>query len=293
VAAVDATTGAPTSWNPGTNGAVTSIVPDSAGRIYLGGPFTTVRGLSRLHVARVAANGTLDSWKPSVGQVNGPCPPACPPTVLALGLSVDQTTLYIGGRFGLVNGVNRNNAAAVDTTTAGTLAWNPNVMTNHPKNMAQVARVEGMAVGSTRAYLCGDFWLADGVVSSNLVGVDLVTGHRDAAFAANTDGGSPACALKDDRLYVGGHFQQVGPTNGWVYVPGQKATLTGTGTAKRVHLVAFDTSTGAIAAWNPKANSTLGVHALASDPFHLGVGGDFTTIGGIAQQSFGQFSNSS
>jgi hypothetical protein len=283
--------GALTTWRPGANGTVYTIVPDSAGNVYLGGTFTTVGGQGRLRLARVGANGAVQSWKASVTQVSGSCPPHCSPIVFALGLSGDGSTLYIGGRFEVVNGVSRRSAAAVTTSTGAILAWDPKIVTPNPQKAAQVGRVLDMAIGPTRAYLCGDFWSADGVVSANLVGVDLVSGRRQAAFDANTDGGSPACELKDGLVYVGGHFGQVGSTKGWVFVPGQKATLTGSGTTRRVHIAAFDASTGATAAWNPGANSTLGVHSLASDALRLGVGGDFTRIGGKAQQGFAQFSN--
>jgi hypothetical protein len=290
VAAVDKA-GALVSWNPGANGSVNTIVPDSAGNVYLGGTFSTVGGRSRLRLARVGPNGAVHSWKASVTEAGGSCPPFCPPIVFALELSANGSTLYIGGRFGFVNGVGRHSAAAVRTSDGSTLPWNPTIVTPHPKKAAQVGRVLDMAIGPSRAYLCGDFWTADGVRSPNLAGVDLVTGDREAQFNASTDGGSPACELKEGLVYVGGHFGRVGPTNGWVFVSGQKATLTGSGTAQRVHIAAFDAQTGAVAAWNPGANSTLGVHSLDSGGIRLGVGGDFTRIGGVAQQGFAQFSN--
>jgi hypothetical protein len=292
VAAVD-TAGALLPWNPGANGGVHALARDSGGNVYLGGSFTTVGGKKRLRVARVGPEGAVQSWTASVTEASGSCPPYCPPIVFSLALSGDGSKLYIGGRFGFVNGVARHSAAAVKTSDGSTLAWNPNIVTPHPEKPAQIGRILDMAIGSSRAYLCGDFWSADGVVSANLVAVDLVSGDRESTFDANTDGGSPACELKDGLVYVGGHFGQVGSTHGWVFVPGQKATLTGSGTAKRVHIVAFDAQTGAIAAWNPGANSTLGVHALDSGAADLGVGGDFTKIGGVAQQGFAQFSDTS
>jgi hypothetical protein len=197
----------------------------------------------------------------------------------------------VGGRFGLANGVTRRGAAAVSTSDGATLQWNPNIVTPNPKKAAQVGRVLDMARNSDRVYLCGDFWSVDGVVSSDLAAVDPVTGRRDSAFKANTDGGSPACQLKDGLLYVGGHFHQVGPPSGWVFKAGQKATLTGAGTATRVHLVAFNAVTGGLTSWNPGANSKLGVHWLAARRNHLAVGGDFTVIGGRAQQAFAQFAD--
>jgi hypothetical protein len=288
VAAVNKAGGRLLRWNPNANGAVEEIVRDRAGNLYLGGTFTTVGGRRRLRVARVGAGGAVHSWKAPVTEANGPCPPDCPPMVFALGLR--RSTLYIGGRFGFVNGAARNSAAAVSTVNGSTRAWNPSIVSPNPRKPAQIGRVLDMAIGSSRAYLCGDFWRADGAVSANLAAVDLVTGDRDRAFNANTDGGSPACQLKDGLVYVGGHFGQVGPPSGWESASGQKATLTGSGTAKRVHIAAFDARTGAIAAWNPGANSTLGVHSLASGTGRLGVGGDFTKIGGRAQQGFAQFS---
>jgi trimeric autotransporter adhesin len=283
--------GAVTDWNPRANGTIHEILLDGDGRLYLGGQFTTVGGQSRLRLARVGPTGAVQAWKANVTQVSGTCPPHCSPIVFALGLSGDGGTLYTGGRFEVVNGVSRKGAAAVATETGATLAWNPNVVTPNPKKAAQVGRVLDMAVGGTRVYLCGDFWSVGGHVSANLAAVETVTGARVGAFNANTDGGSPACELKDGLVYVGGHFGLVGPPSGWVFVPGQKATLTGGGTAKRAHIAAFDAGTGAISPWNPGANSTLGVHALASDAARLGVGGDFTRIGGKAQQGFAQFSN--
>ena len=67
--------------------------------------------------------------------------------------------------------------------------------------------------------------------------------------------------------------------------------MTGAGTAKRIHLAAFDALSGAIADWNPGANSTLGVHAMATRRAGLAVGGDFTVIGGRHQEGFAQFSD--
>jgi Domain of unknown function (DUF5122) beta-propeller len=275
-------------WNPSANGPVEEIVRDRSGNVYLAGAFTTVAGRRRLRVARVGPNGAVQAWKASVTAASGPCP-NCAPIVFSLGLSARRSTLYIGGRFGRVNGKPRRSAAAVSTTNGSTRAWNPVI--GNPNKPAS-GRVLDMTFSRSRAYLCGDFFWADGVVSANLVSVDLVAGNRIASFDANTDGGSPACQLKDGRVYVGGHFTQVGPTDGWEFRSGQKATLTGEGTKTRVHIVAFDAQTGAIAAWNPGANSTLGVHALASGTGRLGVGGDFTRIGRTDQQGFAQFSSS-
>jgi hypothetical protein len=292
LAAIDAATGALTSWNPSANGTVHALRVGPNGDIYAGGAFTVVGGKGRKRLAQIRPGGTVTSWQPKVEQVSGStCPPRCSPFVTSLAFSADGSNLYFGGHFGLVNGIGRNNAAEVDLATGSTLPWNPDVFgTGAGKNPNQANKIWDVEVGADRAYVCGDYWSLDGFQRHpNLAAVDLTAGHLVSQFDATTDGNTPACTLHDGLLYIGGHYQQVGPNSAWVFVPGQKATLTGSGSAKRNHIAAVDAITGAIQAWNPGANSTLGVHIFATDASHLGVGGDFTRIGGVDQQGYAQF----
>ena len=57
----------------------------------------------------------------------------------------------------------------------------------------------------------------------------------------------------------------------------------------RHKLLAVDEATGALTSWDPSANSSLGVFALTGSGTTLGVGGDFTRIGGRSQQGFAEF----
>ncbi|HEY3763942.1 MAG TPA: hypothetical protein VGL44_02190 [Gaiellales bacterium] len=59
----------------------------------------------------------------------------------------------------------------------------------------------------------------------------------------------------------------------------------------RKKLLAVDEATGSLLSWNPGANSSLGIFALAGDPAtgDLFAGGDFTTIGGRSQQRLAEF----
>jgi hypothetical protein len=290
VAAVDRHARLRPPWHPGANGNVYTIQVGRNGDVYLGGSFTKVGGKKRLRLARVGSSGAVQGWRPKVRETSGNCPPHCSPIVFAVHLSRNRSALYVGGRFDLVNGTERRAAAAVSTSTGQLLPWNPNIPANpNAPNPARIARVLGMAAGAGRVYLCGDFWRVNGgITSPNLAAVDPVNGLRIAAFSATTDGGSPACRVRKGLVYVGGHFQRVGPPSAWDFSQ-PKAELTGPGSEKRVHIVAFDANTGAISSWNPGMNSPLGVHALASDRHHLGVGGDFTKVAGRQQQGFAQF----
>jgi trimeric autotransporter adhesin len=294
LAAVDATTGVVTGWSPAANSTVHVVRTGPNGNVYAGGAFSTVGGKSRKRLAEITPSGTVTSWHPRVEQVGGaPCPPRCAPFVTSLAFSADGARLYFGGHFGLVGGVGRNNAAAVNVAGGSVLAWDPDIFgTGAGQNPNQANKVWSVQVGSDRAYVCGDFWSLDGFQRHpNIAAVDLGAGHLISGFDATTDGGTPACLLHDGLLYVGGHYQRLGPNSSWVFAPGQKATLTGPGSAKRVHIAAVHPTTGAIAAWNPGANSALGVHSLAAVAGGLGAGGDFTRIGGVNQQGYAQFAD--
>jgi hypothetical protein len=291
-AAVDASTGAVSGWNPAPDGGVKALAVDSSGDVYLGGNFTHLGTKTRNRIAEVTASGTTTSWNPAVKQVTGDtCPPRCSPFVASIALSSDGSAVYFGGHFGLVNGIGRNNAAAVSVADGSTLPWNPDVFgTGQGKNPNQANKIWDVELGPSSAYVCGDFWSLDGFQRHpNLAAVDLTNGHLLPGFDATTDGNTPACELVGGYLFIGGHYQHVGPNSSWVFVTGQKATLTGPGSAVRTHLAAVDAATGAIDPWNPGMDSVLGVHSLSFSGTHLGVGGDFTRIGGAAQEGYAQF----
>jgi hypothetical protein len=85
----------------------------------------------------------------------------------------------------------------------------------------------------------------------------------------------------DGEVYVGGHYSN--------YCGPQSGQHTCTTSIKRLKLLAVDESSGALTPWNPHANSTLGVFALAGLGTELAAGGDFTKIGGVNQQGFAEF----
>ena len=61
--------------------------------------------------------------------------------------------------------------------------------------------------------------------------------------------------------------------------------------AARAHVFAVDEHTGALNAWKTTANGTLGVFAIAGGSQSVFFGGDFTKLGGVAAQAFGQLSD--
>jgi len=87
---VDKTFGGPGS-DEGTNGTVSALIVQPDGKVLIGGNFTIVRGQTRRNLARLNADGTLDSVVPATGSVNGP--------VRALAFAPVQGAAIAGGSF--------------------------------------------------------------------------------------------------------------------------------------------------------------------------------------------------
>jgi hypothetical protein len=75
------------------------------------------------------------------------------------------------------------------------------------------------------------------------------------------------------------------------YCGPQKGQHTCTNPIPRDKLLAVDENTGALTAWNPSANSVLGVFALygVAPTGDVLVGGDFTSTGQRAQQGYADY----
>jgi uncharacterized delta-60 repeat protein len=93
----------------GANGSVFAVAVQSDGKVLIGGFFTTVNGVSRTNIARLSADGTLDSGFQN--GLSGVGPIAYPRgTVFSLAAQSDGNVL-LGGWFSTVNGVPAANFA--------------------------------------------------------------------------------------------------------------------------------------------------------------------------------------
>jgi len=167
--------------------------------------------------------------------------------------------VYLGGAFIRVGGVARGRLAAVAAGGAGAvLAW------NHRAD----GRVRALAASASRLYAGGQFgaWTTAGAAKFPTL---------------ETDGGGQAIAVIGGEVYLGGHFGNICP--GGTHLDGAgRSVCTGAGTARR-KLLSVDAASGRPTAWNPSANSALGVFAMAPTAGgSLVAGGDFTQVGGAA-----------
>lgn len=301
MAAVDLTTGALLPWDPNANGTVRAIRVVGT-TVYLGGSFTNVGGIGRQRLAAVATGtgALVTTWTASAsGEV--------------FSLTRQNNTLFVGGSFATVDGSARANLAAVSTSTGAILPW-------APTTDAQVRALR--LVPGNRMVVGGWFANMNGSSHHNLGAVDSVTGATvpwkdqtsypviglaaDAAgvYVAGAGGGgnfagfNPATGASLWQGGTNGNVQAIGVTDGFVYLGGHFQTYCGpqhgqhtcTTPTPRDKLLAVDAATGTLQAWNPGANSVLGVFALMGTANgDMLAGGDFTSIGLRKQQGYAQF----
>jgi hypothetical protein len=281
VAAVGRRLGHAKRWNPRADASVHVIKLGPSGGVYLGGEFGRVGGARRHGLAKVSPTGLLTSWAPNIGQVSGAaCPPRCHPKVLALAFSPNRKALYIGGHFGTVDGVARNEAAEISVAhPQHALAFNPNIYANAncpACTTIETHRVYTIIPTSSRVYTCGGYWQVNGNRRSfNVSAFDPQSGRLVSGFTQQDDGDTPGCTLRHGVLYAGGHFNVAGPD----CQPNHTGTC-----STRHHAAAFDTRHNKLLGWNPDANSPHGVFTVAHSRRLVAFGGFFTHFGGRAQQ---------
>jgi uncharacterized delta-60 repeat protein len=217
----------------GANNTVSAIAVQADGKIVIGGVFTTVNGVVRNRIARLNADGTLDTtFDPNAnGNVNaiaiqadgkilaggafttmagqsrtylarleldGTVDPTWFPnpnsTVLAL-LVEPNGRLLVGGSFSSIGGWSRPYLARLDSNGAAAAAF--------PAPNTSVATIARRPDG--RIVAGGSFTSVGGVTRNRLL--QIVEGSLDSTFAPSADAAVSALAvLPDGRVLAGGSF---------------------------------------------------------------------------------------
>jgi len=186
IAALDATTGAVTSWDPNADSWVMCLAVLGT-RIYAGGYFDNIGGQPRGKIAAIdLGTGNATNWQPGANN-----------TVLAIAIS--GTKVYAGGSFTNIQG--RSRIVALDATTgnaaAGWLYPTPN------------AAVRSLAVSGTKLYIGGDFITVDGAARNRIAALDAVTGTA-TAWVPTANGSVLSLAVSASTVYAGGTFTSIG-----------------------------------------------------------------------------------
>jgi hypothetical protein len=202
LAALDASTGSATAWNPSPNYDVRALVV-SGSTVFVGGDFATVGGRARNTIAALdVATGAATPWDPNGdGEVEA--------------LALSGSTVYAGGIFSNIGGQPRYCLAALDATSGAATSWNPN-----PDDAFPGAEVKALAVSGTSVYVGGNFSKIGGQARSCIAAVDRATGIA-TAWDASADGWVWALLAGKTDVYVGGRFGRIGnsPRSGLVAIP--------------------------------------------------------------------------
>lgn len=297
--AVDAT------FNPGSgvDGAVYAVAVQGDGKIVIGGEFTAFNGIPRSNLARLAADGSLDTTF-APGNVTGRVealvvqpdgkvviggdfssvggaprrglarlnPDGSLDTafvaetngvVYALALRSDGK-LLVGGDFTVVAGGRRERLAQLEPSGALDVSFNPNAGAD--------GTIFAMAIQPNgRVLVGGAFGQVNGTPRSRIARL-TADGGLDLTFSPGsaTDGTVLAIGIQpDERIVIGGAFRFIGGVER-------------NGVARLNPSGALDTAFGALGGVGGLLLPVVHTVALQSNGRIL-IGGDFTTVNGIAR----------
>jgi hypothetical protein len=204
LAAIDATTGLATSWNPGV-GDGTSMdeyilsMDIHENSLFVSGTFVNLAGETRPHLGAIdLTTGVLVNWHPNVlNEVTK--------------VAVQGNAAYILGNFpdGVGGAIRPFGIAAIDIVTGEATAFNP---------VFNATGLGDFALTPTDIYVGGYFSVADGEQRPGLASYSLATGtlnswNPDLGSAGEGNYDVEALSVSEARLYVGGGFIFVGNEN--------------------------------------------------------------------------------
>ncbi len=288
LAALDATTGNATAWNPSPNNEVRALAA-SGGTVHVGGSFHSIAGEVSLMFARLDATTGLHvaGFRPAAGIGSG---------VSKLARQSDAKIVAAGAfRWAGKAGVARSFLLRLNADGTLDVGWDP----------APNGVVRALATAGTITYVGGGFTTIAGVTRNRLAALDGATGNA-TAWHPDADQSVGALALDGNTLYAGGEFTTIGGasrrglvaldattggatawtpnvdgtasalalSDGTIYASG---IFTGAGIL-RIGLAALDAVTGEVTAWNPSPNGVVNDIEVAGGT--VLVGGTFTSVGG-------------
>lgn len=193
IAAINAVTGLPLTFNPYTNGLVRSL-HINGNYLYVGGDFTTIydQGISttlpRNRIAQITlgTNGNITGWNPDAnGSVT---------SLVSKGIY-----LYAGGAFTTIGGNSRPRLSALKISDGTSSTWTPS-----PNDT-----VKSLVVGGDSLYVGGDFTTISSSTRNRIASFNLIS-NTLTSFDPNANGEINALAFKYNTLYIGGSFTTIG-----------------------------------------------------------------------------------
>ena len=239
--------------NPLPNYEVRSVAVQPDGKILMGGYFSGVSGQTQSGVARLNADGTLDT-NFIAGLLGIPFSTAYP----VVALQTDGKIL-LAGFISYLDGATRNHLGRLNSDGSLDVAFDPGA---NDDIYAMTAQPDGkIVVGGSFNNLAG--------YACNRIGRLNADGTFDTNFTASADGTVYAIALQPDgKVLVGGNF----------------ANLAG---QSRANIGRFNADGTPDLGFNPGANATVNAIAVLTNG-NIAVGGDFTLLAGLPRHYLGR-----
>lgn len=207
LAALDATTGLATAWNPGSPGAINTFVI-SGQTLYLGGVFSSVAGQPRTGCAAFdTSTGLLTAWNPSLSTTAN--------ALVINSITTSGSTAYIAGNFVSSGGQASAGITAVDASSGLSLGWNP-----YPTHPLLGWITYSLASNGQDVYLGGDLSLPLPGTPQSLVALDASTG-LGTNWNPQVSGTVLSLTVSNAVIYAGGNISTVGSTaiGNFVFLP--------------------------------------------------------------------------
>ena len=273
------------------NGPIYDAVRDGEGGWFIGGYFSKVGESDRKNVAHILADGTLDYWAPEVnGRVK---------TMILI-----DSLLYIGGNFDNINGVLKENVAALNRYSGTLSDWkgrttgDVNVLTarndtiyvggsfisaNHyGKCIAQINAETGVLdtlLPNMNAVVRKV--LSDERGGWYIAGAFMKVGGEIRQGLAHIKGNGTLSAWNPNLPELKSHIFDMELNDGDLYVVGDFTVSNDS--VYRLSGLSLDTTTGATTVWNPRYLGYVNEIEIVGDTVYAG--GSFLSAGDWAQNA--------
>lgn len=209
ISMIDKNDASVTDWNPGASSTIYALDAD-ANTVYAGGAFRFIGAEPRDNAASFSrVDGALTDWNPDISGA-------------VFTLLIDGDKAFLGGTFGDINGENHDGLGAVDRFDGTVdLNWN-HALENDGGIIGGAARnirtfvlddqQDTLYAGGIFAAINGEEQYSIAAFNRNNGALRDWEAHHDdgGLFGSETNDVFRAAAIADDRIYVGGTFEELG-----------------------------------------------------------------------------------
>jgi len=243
-----------TSFNPGTgaNADVSAIAVQGDGKIIIGGYFTNYNGTTRNYIARLNADGSLDTGFDLGSGSNG--------IILSTAIQSDGK-IIIGGQFTSYNGTAIKRIARLNADGSLDTGFNPGSGTDKSVRTTLIQPDGKIVIG-------GQFNSCNGMSRNHIARLNI-DGSLDTSFTPGTGANSDINTLalqSDGKIIIGGFFTKYNSNN--------------------VNFIArLNTDGSSDTAFNLGTGANSGINAISVQPDgKIIIGGGFTSYNGTGRK---------